>query len=205
MRWRSTDFPWISLMCCSRLAEVVAYSTICDSAARPRSHGLRSCRLILARKHLHVLPYRSLVVRIPKTCGRMIGDDELRALITIRAPAQTPDGALHPDQQLGGELAEAADDPRLQRFELSLEIRRARFHFVRKWIAILGRTALEHVADVHRLAREPDAGNQLRLVHRLNDPGKQLTRATHERKPLTIFFRTRRLANEHDAALRRAR
>src|SRR5262245_26097705 len=107
----------------------------------------------------------------------MVRDDELRAFVAVDLSAQAADRALDTDQQFRGELAEATDDPRLERRELAAQIRRARFDLVRQRIAVLGRTALEHVRDEHRAAIELHTGNQLALVHRLDDLREELPRA----------------------------
>src|SRR5580765_3093800 len=117
----------------------------------------------------------------------MIGDDQLGALVTIDLAAQPTDRSLHADEQLRRELAEAADDLRLEHVELPPQIGRARFDLVRERIAILRWPALEHVADEHGVATERHAGNEMRGVHRLNDLGEELPSAPDERLALRVF------------------
>ena len=50
----------------------------------------------------------------------MVGRRSACALVAVDLAAQAADRALDPDQQLGRELAEAADDARLERVELAL-------------------------------------------------------------------------------------
>src|SRR5215831_20193690 len=82
-------------------------------------------RKIFLRESLQVLPHRLLRVGAAQAVRRVVGDDELGAAPAVRAAAHAADRALDLQQQLGGELAEAADDARLQRFELADEVRRA--------------------------------------------------------------------------------
>src|SRR5438093_8886231 len=82
-----------------------------------------SIRLILARQELHVLPDRALEVGIPQARRRMVSDDQLGAVIAVGPAAHAPDRALGSHQELGRELAETADQSRLEGRELALEIR----------------------------------------------------------------------------------
>src|SRR5262245_35401454 len=93
-------------------------------APTPPRVTARLIRQVFARQQLHVLPHRPLVRRAAQARGRVVGDDELGALITVDLAAEIANRSLDPDQQLGRELAEAADDARLDRVELAAEIRR---------------------------------------------------------------------------------
>jgi len=127
----------------------------------------------------------------------MVGDDQLGALVPVDLATQSADRPLHADQQLGGELAEAADESRPQCGELTTQIGRAALDLVRQRVAILGRTALEHIADVDGVSRQRHAGNQSRVVHGFDDPGQQLAGASDEGLSAAIFVGAGGFPDDH--------
>ena len=78
------------------------------------------------------------------------------------------------------------------------EVRAAGLDLVRHRVAVLGRAALEHVADERRLARHRDARDELLLVHRRDDLGQQVAGAADERLAATVLLGARGLADEDD-------
>ena len=89
---------------------------------------------------------------------------------------------------LGRERAQAANDLRLDDSELLSKKWIARGDFVRLRIAIVGRTALQHIADVDILTFDVD---------RFDDLGQQLARASDERQTLLVLIEARRFTDEN--------
>src|SRR5689334_10390173 len=125
----------------------VAYSVMMSilPARTPRVGSGTSVGEVFLREALQVLPHRTLGAGAAQAIRRVVGDDQLGAAPAIGAATHAADGALQLQQQLGGELAEAADDARLERFELAHEVGRTGLDLVRQRIAVLGRTALQDV------------------------------------------------------------
>ena len=67
------------------------------------------------------------------------------------------------------------------------EERAARKEFVGGGVTVVGRAALEHVADEHLVPAQP---------HGANDVGQLIAGLAHERGPLAILVKPRRLADE---------
>src|SRR5262245_62143543 len=116
---------------------------LAERARRAWARGCRLVREVFLREALQIFPDRALGAGAAQAVGRVVGHDELGAAPAIRFSSHAADGALDLQQQLRRELAEAADDPRLERLELAHEIGRARLDFVRQRIAVLRRAALE--------------------------------------------------------------
>ena len=69
-------------------------------------------------------------------------------LALLGPPVDGGHAQLGVGQQLGGESAEGADDPRLDDGDLVHEMRAAGLDLVRERVPVVGRAALDHVGDV---------------------------------------------------------
>ena len=113
-------------------------------------------------------------------------------LAQLRGPAHPGDAGRTPGQQLGGEIAQRADDPRLDQADLLEQVGVARLDLDRRGVAIPGRPAHQDVGDEDFRTRHPDLLQQL---------GQESARAADERQPLAVLFRPRRLADEHHVGI----
>src|SRR5262245_4342208 len=119
--------------------------------------------------------------------------NQLRAAVVVYAAAQARNGIERPQQRLRTELPQRYDYLGLDDVDLLEQERFARIDFVGLRIAISGRAALDHVRDVHIVARQTDGFDDLR---------EQLPGPSDERNALHVFVRARRLADEHQIRLR---
>src|SRR6185436_11011229 len=154
---RSASSAWGGVSAGGPPEPPVAYSVMVSilPTRTPRVGSGMSVGEVLLREPLQVLPHRTLGAGTAQAVRRVVGDDELGAAPTIRAAAHAADSALELQQQLGGELAEAGDDARLECFELAHEIGRAGRDLVRQRVSVFRGPALQDVRDVHGLARKP--------------------------------------------------
>jgi hypothetical protein len=113
-------------------------------------------------------------------------------LVHLRGAADLGDPGRAAAQQLRREVAERADDPRLDQPHLPPEVGLAGLDLQRLGVAVAGRAALQHVGDEDVLAGEADLFQQL---------VQQLAGAADERQALTVLFGPRRLADEHQAGI----
>ena len=109
------------------------------------------------------------------------------------ATAQLGDAVLRLEQELGGEVAEGHDDPRLDELDLRLEVRAARLDLERQRVAVPRRPALHHVGDVDLRAGEADA---------LDEAGEQAPGPAHERLAGQVLLLPRALADEQQVGVR---
>src|SRR6185295_14011755 len=136
------------------------------------------------------------VVHIPEDIGRMEGGEEGHPLRLCDPAPQLRDPGLRHQQRLHRDVAQAADQLRLDRRDLPLQPGHARRHLVRRRRPVARRTALEDVADEDLAALDAQPLQRVR---------EQLARAAHERLALQILILPRRLADEHQRRLHRAR
>src|SRR3954453_6576742 len=108
-------------------------------------------------------------------------------------PAQLGDAVLGLEEQLGGEVAERHDAPRLDERDLRVEVRPTRLDLEWEWVTVARRAALHHVGDVHLGAREADA---------LDQAGEEAAGAADERLPRQVLLLARALAHEEDVGMR---
>src|SRR5262245_56172399 len=137
---------------------------------------------------LHIFPDFALGRRRTEQVGRMIGGHEHRVAILVFAAAQSRDWIVRLQEALRRELAERDDHLGFHRVDLAQQERFALLHLVGLGIAIVRRTALEHVGDVDVLAAQTD---------RLDDFREKLAGAPDERLALNVFVRPGGLADEH--------
>ena len=119
---------------------------------------------------------------------RVVAERELSA-------AQLGDALLGLEQQLGGEVAERDDDRGSMKLELRLEVRPAGLDLDRLRVAVARRAALHHVGDVHVVAGEADALDQL---------VSSCPARPDERLALQVLLLARALADEHQVRVRLA-
>jgi hypothetical protein len=81
------------------------------------------------------------------------------------------------------------DNLRPQQLQLFLQIRRTFLHFIRFWVAIARRAALEDIADEHIRTRQAHSGDD--LVEQLSGPAD-------ERAALAVFVFAGGFADERD-------
>ena len=98
-------------------------------------------------------------------------------------------------EQLGCEVAERRDQPRLNQLDLLPEMGLARLDLLRLRVAVARRAALQDVRHVHVAAREADPLEQL---------AEQLAGGADERHALLVLVEPGRLAHEHQVGDRRA-
>jgi hypothetical protein len=113
-------------------------------------------------------------------------------LSILRPAANAHDASGTAGEQLGGEVAERADDARLDQLDLPEEMRLAGLDLLRSRVAVARRAMLEDVRHEDVAAIEPDLGEQL---------VEQLPGASHERDPLLVLVEARRLADEHQVGI----
>ena len=95
-------------------------------------------------------------------------------------------------QELRREVAQRADDARLDELDLAHEVLRAVLDLPRQRVAVAGRPAAQDVGDEDIGAREPDLSEQL---------VEQLAGGAHERDSLLVLLRARRLPDEHEVGV----
>src|SRR5882672_2061590 len=123
----------------------------------------------------------------------MIRRDERDAPVFERSAAQGRHRGLGLEERLHGREPQGAEERGPEERQLLLQIREALLHLLRRRHAVLGRAALEHVADVDLLALQIDGGDHL---------VEELSRASDEGKSLEIFVPPRRLTDEHEPGAR---
>ena len=114
----------------------------------------------------------------------------------LLAPVHLGDPGGLAGEELRREVAERRDQLRLDQLDLPEEVRLAGLDLLGLRVAVARRPALQDVAHVDVLARQPDAGEQL---------AEQLPGGADERHALLVLVEARRLADEHQLGGRRAR
>src|SRR3990172_7103201 len=114
----------------------------------------------------------------------MKGGKDRDALIAVKSAAEFRNLLLGSQQDLGCKVAEGTDQLRLDGLKLADQERLARGGLIRLRISVPGRSALDDVANIDLLAGQ---------LHRLDDPGEELSGPPHERLALLVFVRPPRL------------
>jgi len=109
------------------------------------------------------------------------------ALVIVEFAAQAAQSEAGIEEVLRGAAAQGANEPGLHQFQLPVEKGAAIGHFVGQRRAIAGRPAFDDVANIDFVALEATGGN---------DPVEQLPGGADKGKPLGVFIRSGRLANE---------
>src|SRR6476469_1647067 len=142
-----------------------------------RAHGeqVGEGREVLAQRLLHR--------RRPQRGGgvkeRQEKDGATAELVHLRRAPDLGDPSLIAAEQLGGEVAERADDRRLDQPHLFEEVGTTGLDLQRLRVAVAGRPALQHVGDEDLLAREADLFQHL---------VEQLAGAADEGHALPVLF-----------------
>ena len=118
----------------------------------------------------------------------MEGGHEPRSLALVPAAMVARDEDLLAQRVAAGDFAQQHDDPGPNQRHLLAQIVQARLGLVRLGIAVLRRTALDHVADVHVGALDADG---------VDHPRQQFARAADEGPAQPILLLPRALADEH--------
>ena len=113
-------------------------------------------------------------------------------LVDLRSSAHPRDPRLASAQELGREVSEARDDPRLDQRDLLPQVWLASLDLVRQRIAIARRARLEDVRDEDVIPAHPDLAQELR---------EELAGAADERQALAVLLGPRRLADEHQVGV----
>ena len=120
----------------------------------------------------------------------MVRGHQGNALVVVILIAQAAHGLVAAEQGLRGKAAQGADDAGLDDFDLALEIRLALLDLIGLGVSVIGRAALEYVADINLVAGQ---------AHSLDDLGQQLPGFPHKGLARAVFFRSWGFADEHDA------
>src|SRR6266540_897814 len=110
----------------------------------------------------------------------------------LLATVHTSDPMGLAGQELRGEVPERRDQLRLDQLDLAEEVRLAGLDLVRLRIAVARRAALDHVRDVHVLARQADP---------LEELVEELARLADERIALLVFVEARGLPDEQEVCV----
>src|SRR5208282_4966949 len=105
----------------------------------------------------NIRPYQPLVAGRAEQVRGMKRRHEPYAAKILPVAAQLADGNLYLEHRLHGECAQSDDRARAHNVNLAKQKRLARSDFVGLRISIVGRAALDHVADVHVGAADPNA------------------------------------------------
>src|SRR5207249_5115985 len=123
----------------------------------------------------------------------MIRRYERDALVFERASAQGRHRGLRLEERLDGGEPQRAEKRGLEDRKLLFQIRETLLHFTGRRSSVLGRAALEHVADVDLLTLQIDGGDHL---------VEELAGATDEGEPFQVLVPARGLADEDEPGAR---
>ena len=123
----------------------------------------------------------------------MIGDDDGNGTQGMGATAQRPQRRLGVQKGIRGGTAEGADYRRLNGRDLRVEESPTGGEFLRQGDAILRRTALHHVGNVHLIPRQ---------AKRLDNFCEELAGRADEGASLQILLHSWPLSNEHERGAR---
>src|SRR5258705_6320163 len=107
-------------------------------------------------------------------------------LALLRPPVHPRDPGRIAREQLGREVAERADDLRLDQLDLAEQVGLAGLDLLGQRVAVARWAAADHVRDERVRALDPHLCEQI---------VEKLSRPSHERKPLLVLVRARRLAD----------
>ena len=103
------------------------------------------------------------------------------------------DGFVRFEQSARRMRTESNDYFRLNQLELRLQKRKALCYLIRLRIAVIGRAALQNIADKNIASLEP---------HRIDNLLKQLASPADKRSPLGVLVAPRRFAHENQLCIR---
>ena len=120
----------------------------------------------------------------------MIGHDQRQAAVAeaVSFAAQFAEWRVGLEQLLSRDAADSNDNARLQQIDLRFEVTPAMIRFILRWIAIVGRPAFQHVGNEYFAARKTNRPQHL---------VQQFPGTADEGFAAPIFFRSRRLADDH--------
>jgi hypothetical protein len=127
--------------------------------------------------------HRALV----KSCGGVEKGNDQKAPLSVSDPVGVRDRELGIEKRGHCETAQRGNDSRPQQRYLRVEVFSAGFYLVWLRIAVVRRTALDDVRDIHILSLYADALEKL---------GEKLAGGADEWARLLVLVITRRLANE---------
>src|SRR5947199_755413 len=121
-----------------------------------------------------VIPGRLLPIGVPEQGGRMVRNDNRDTPEPVYLVAERAQRLLRVEQRLRGRATHGENHLRLHQVDLAEQVAHARRDLVELRYAVLGRPALDHVADEDSLARPLGPAQHL---------GEQLARPPHTRAP----------------------
>src|SRR3990172_2434371 len=122
----------------------------------------------------NVIPGRFLPVRVAQQRRRVVRDDQRDAAELMDAPAQGAQRLPGVEQPLRRRVPHRQDDLGADQVKLAVQVRDAGVDLVLLRLAVVGRPALDHVADEHSFPGKLDGRQDLR---------QELSRAPNERSP----------------------
>ena len=135
-----------------------------------------------------VIEQRQLA-HVPQHVGGMKGREDPQAVGQLDAAPDLGDSGLAVEERLGRDVAQRAEELRLDELDLLHQVGHAGGHLVELGRAVVRRAALENVGDVHPIPLHPDLHERLR---------QELTGPTDEGLALKILIAAGRLAHEHE-------
>src|SRR6266852_4566009 len=168
--------------------------TRASAHSRRRPTAARNRHLEKSHHFLNIRPNQALVARIAEQIRRMKRRHEPNPTEILPLTAHLADRRFYFQYRLHGKRAETDDRARAHGFNLSKKKRLARSDFIGFGISIIGRPALDHVADINVAAPKTHAA--------LDDIGQQLAGAADERLAARIFVGAGRLADKHELRIR---
>src|SRR5512145_814993 len=113
-----------------------------------------SARLELLNDFLDIIPDKFLISWIAQQISGMQSRHEFDSMILMPPPAQPHDRNFSLQQRLHGEFSQSDNDLGFDEINLALQKRFTRLDLIGLGIAVLRRTALDHVGDVDILPPE---------------------------------------------------
>ena len=154
-----------------------------------------ACRVERLADGKEVAPGKPLGNRVSQKIGRVQRGHRAHTSIVQPFAAQLHDALGGPGELLGRRVAEKNQKLRRQKLDLPLDERLANLDLLRRGRAVAGRAPEYEVGDVDVRLAKPDCGEH---------PVEKLPCPAHEWLALDVLVLAGRLADEHDARLRRA-
>ena len=112
----------------------------------------------------------------------------------MKLSPESGNGRIGFQQDLGGHLAQGTDDPGADDGQLAFEKRQALLDLAGLRVAVAGRTALDHIANINHFPGK---------MHGPDDFAQQLAGGPHKGVPGSIFIKPGSFAHEHQPGVRR--
>src|SRR5579864_5559716 len=172
-----------------------------NSPRRGRRPGSSAPLVVdIVQDFLKVFPgfFLSVLIVWPQQIRGMIRNHHRHIAPLLPLPTQPHDTFLGAQDGLGGSRTQGADSLGADRQKLAEQELAANLHLVGLWGSILGRAALDYVADVNVATLERDA---LFMGGPFNHLGEELSGPADERQPLRVLVGPRAFAYKHQPRL----